>query len=292
MDAFTPFEKQQFPGGLSLRWLNVNCYEIKLPGGKTVVTDPFLPHETDELPLWRDNACGYTAEDLEGADYAIVGHSHGDHLGSVHEVFDRFGCAVLCHKAYAIHMTTSLMIPQQLVFPMEGEQRYEFEDFTLETCTARHLYSGPRDENGKPVRLKEIRCSSKGTPFEPLSVYGGMFNTDYILTTGSNLRIAFCSGDFPDHQRRRWADAGIQILLRQCDQYVRDNAAQAMADDILAAGAELTLPLHHERYYDTPAFTEFAAAVNQELAARNYPGRFFLPRRGTWYQLGVRIARR
>ena len=37
------FPARMFPGALSLRWLTACCYEIRLPGGKTIVTDPFLP---------------------------------------------------------------------------------------------------------------------------------------------------------------------------------------------------------------------------------------------------------
>lgn len=291
MADFTPFETAASAGELSLRWFTGNCYEIKLPSGKTVVTDPFLPHPDEEITLWAKNYCGYTAESLEGCDYAIIGHSHGDHLGSIAEVFDRFTPLVLAHRSYAIELTTKLLIPQMLVFPFDNNQHYEFTDFTLDTCIGRHLY-GELLRNGPAKLLTELKVPGKGTAYETMDIYGGMFNTDWILTTTNNVRIGFCTGPFADWQRNRWKNAGINILLRQCGFEIRTNNYKAIAKDLMDTGAELLLPLHHEHMYDQEDCVAFSQRVNEELALNDYKGRMFIPERAQWYTIGKNISLR
>ena len=62
--------------GLRFRWFTCNCTEIRLPNGKYIVIDPFLPSPED--PKWgkMGMSCGYAVADLEGADYVILNHAH------------------------------------------------------------------------------------------------------------------------------------------------------------------------------------------------------------------------
>ena len=198
-----------FPGQLMLRWLTACCYEIRLPGGKTLITDPFLPAPDDPAVHWRKYSYGTTVADLEGGDYALISHPHGDHIGSIMELFDRFGCRVLCHDAYAMQLVTSFRIRQQMVFPFANNQHYAFADFTLDTSLARHSY----ENEPELLARKELRLLDKGTPFEALYPYGSLYNTNFIITARNNVKIAFCGGSFEDVERNRWRDAGINILL-------------------------------------------------------------------------------
>ena len=279
------FPASMFPGALSLRWLTACCYEIRLPGGKTIVTDPFLPAPDDPMVHWRRYSFGTTVQDLEGGDYAIISHPHGDHVGSLMELFDRFGCRVLCHDAYAMRLVTNFQIRQQMVFPFENNQHYEFQDFTLDTVVARHSFKkGPEFLVRKPEEAID-----PGTPFETLNPYGGLFNTNFIITAKNNLKVAFCGGCFEDVERNRWRNAGINVLLRQCGTAIQQGDVESVAADMMAVGAELMLPLHHEKAYKNQEVLPFAEKVNQFLEEKGYPGRMFVPRQGQWYQLGVGI---
>ena len=66
---------------LSLRWLHCAGYEIRLPCGKTIVTDPFLTTQ---------DFGGFTWENIEGADYILVTHTHGDHTSDVGNLVEKF----------------------------------------------------------------------------------------------------------------------------------------------------------------------------------------------------------
>ena len=57
---------------LKIRAFNVGgAFEIKLPNGKIVLIDPFFTSNQFEG--------GFTREDVTGADYILLTHSHYDH---------------------------------------------------------------------------------------------------------------------------------------------------------------------------------------------------------------------
>lgn len=290
MAHFTKFEKDVFPGGLKIRYLNANCYEIKLPNGKTIVTDPFLPREDVGVPLWERFACGIYPEHLEGCDYALISHTHGDHCCSVPECFERFNCLVMCHSNSAIYMTTKLMIPQQFVFPIDNNQHYEFDDFMLDTSVGRHVYNDVIDEQGHIHRLEKLTLPGMGTLYEELDVLGSLFNTDYVITTNNNIRIGFCTGTFDDFARNALKGKGCNIFMRQCGWEMHCDNYQKVAEEFMVTGAEILLPLHHEREYGHLDMQPFANEVNEYLAEHNYPGRMMILEQKSWYKVGMRMA--
>lgn len=291
MDEFTPFERSAFAGGLEFRWLTANTYEIRLPNGKTILIDPFLVPESETEELYRKYICGYTAGSLERVDYVLITHPHFDHIYSVAEVFEKFNPWILCHSSYAIRMTKDLMIPQQFIVPFEHGQTIEFDDFTLETLTSRHLYGHLLDKEGHAARFPgELPCPCRGSVLEPLDDYGGMFNTDFIITTKNNLRIGTAGGPFADYVSNKYRRAGLNVLMRQCGYEMRIGDVKTVAQDLTDTGAELLLPMHHERVYGAMDTVAFSGEVNRELATRGYAGRMFVPERGRWYKLGVSVC--
>ena len=89
---------------VKIRYFAFNCLEIKLPSGKTVVVDPCL-HKEGRM------SCGYGVEDLEGCDYVFVNHSHGDHVGSLGELYNRFHPQIMAHAATSYDLAKLYDIP-------------------------------------------------------------------------------------------------------------------------------------------------------------------------------------
>ena len=280
------FTKDLFCGSVSLRWFNCNCYQIKLPNGKTVITDPFMPTKDHPMEKWHKYDRGFSIEDLGSADYAIVGHPHADHIGSLPELFDMYAPRVLCHSVYAIRLTLDLKIPQQMIFPFDNNQHYEFNDFTLDTIVARH---GPGYVGQRPEKNRII---DPDTVWEEMNMLGALYNTNYILTTKNNIRIAFCAGFFDDVEKNNWKDKYINILLRQCGNMDNDPEVCAKAaEDMMVTGAEIMLPIHHERF-SSDIVISFADRVNKILADRGYHGRMIAPECGKWYDIGMAVRER
>ena len=104
----------------------MQCYEMVLPGGKVLVTDPFYwdaSHFDGMTELTRNQKLekeiyaqrGFSAEDFTGADYILLNHVHGDHSNLVGELWNRFygrvlvpaECAMEVAKAYDCLLYTS-----------------------------------------------------------------------------------------------------------------------------------------------------------------------------------------
>ena len=84
---------------LKIRWISVQCYEMVLPGGKTLVTDPFYLDQGmfDGIPeekLTKNQKMekkvyaqrGFSVDQFTGADYILLNHVHGDHCNLVGEL--------------------------------------------------------------------------------------------------------------------------------------------------------------------------------------------------------------
>ena len=79
--------KNYLPGAsseaLKIRWISVQCYEMVLPGGKVLVTDPFFwdgsnfkgqeslnKQQENDLKVYAQS--GFSAEDFTGADLSLI----------------------------------------------------------------------------------------------------------------------------------------------------------------------------------------------------------------------------
>ncbi|MBM6777888.1 MBL fold metallo-hydrolase, partial [Collinsella tanakaei] len=91
---------------LRIRWISVQCYEMVLPNGKTIVTDPFywegdnlrvLPELTKQqansLKVYAQE--GFSVDDFTGADYILISHVHGDHMNIAGDLWNKFYGRVL-----------------------------------------------------------------------------------------------------------------------------------------------------------------------------------------------------
>ncbi len=70
----------------SISWFGHNAWSIET-AGKTVLVDPFLD-ESPTAPLKSDEV---------KADYILLSHGHGDHVGDTVKIAQRTGATVLCN---------------------------------------------------------------------------------------------------------------------------------------------------------------------------------------------------
>ena len=273
MSDFAPFKRTLAVPSFSFRWMNANCYQFRLPDGKTFIVDPFFPDPAVE-PKWEGKSCELRPKDLEQVDYIFVNHTHGDHIGSLKETYDLFKSRILCHSATAFLLSRNLDIPQQKIFPFENERTYHFPGFTLSTYTARHV--------GRPDAEHFSPGPDMGTPLERLNEVGTLFNHNFILRTASNLRIGYCAGTFDDTERYEWKQEGINVFLRQMSWHIRTNMMEDIAEDFMSTGAAVMLPLHHEEDYKYQDKNAWAQRFNEYLASKGYYGRLYMPERAKW----------
>ncbi len=264
---------------LSIRWWNANCYEFKFPDGTTVLTDPLLPDVNAPEPNFARYACGYTVADLDNKiDYVLINHAHGDHVGNLPEVFERFHPIVMCHSAYAYSLCKDLDIPFTYVIPFDHEQTFDFDSFKVKMHTCRHYSNLNPPSKGGP---------DKGTRFERLNEYGSLFNTNFVFTTPNNFRISLCAGLFEADERNALVPESLNVLIRQCGTTIKLGLPELLAEQFMATGASVLFPLHHEKCYPENDLNDFVAQVNKILEEKKYFGKMILPQRGKWYTLSV-----
>lgn len=282
--------------GVELRWLNVQCYEIKLPGGKTILFDPQI---SDPNPL--DNRARYykipeqykiNQESVEQVDYIIINHSHCDHIIDLGYYVKKFNPIVICHECVAYELAKSFDIPFTSICPVSDRQSYDFADFTLHTCLGSHM---PQDfvYSTMPNILKQSYLRD-GDGTKEIGHLGGLFNMNYMITTKENFKIAFFAGrmDNLSHAGLKYmASLKPNLLLRQIPARLPDNPSDIFAEEIEILGAQMMLPMHHESFdIEKPVFLEeLFEKINQQLNADNFSGRAYLPVRGKWYQIGLYI---
>ena len=279
--SMSEFVRNQTSCGLKFRWFTCHCTEIKLPNGKYIVIDPFLPPEDE--PEWQrmGMACGYGVEDLEGADYVIINHSHGDHIEQLGELYERFHPRVLCHTSTAMEISRYFGIAERDMFPFASHERYNFGDFTLETSEGRH--------NATPKSL-QFPKSAQVTDKDRINMLGSLFNTNFIITTNDGLKIAFSAGEWDQVCRDRWYGVRPNILFRHRTNW--QMAPAEMAQVIAQIGPQICMPWHHNNAYDPSFdydFNDFTAKVNEELEKMGSICRFINPERGKWYQVDLTV---
>ena len=83
----TPYETAASQNVLEFRWIHGQCFQFRLPDGKVLMTDPFLPQNPR---AWRrDNTPVMDLNDLGRVDYVTINHSHFDHTSDLSAVSKR-----------------------------------------------------------------------------------------------------------------------------------------------------------------------------------------------------------
>ena len=263
--------------GLKFRWFTCNMTEICLPNGRSIVIDPFLPDPDD--PKWgkMGMSCGYTVADVEGCDYVIVNHAHGDHILQLGEIYKRFHPRVLCHANTAIHISQTFGIPERDIFPFESHDTYDFGDFILETSEGRH---------NSTKFMREVKPISDHASIDYLGALGSLFNTNLVITTNDSLKIGFSAGEWDSLAKRRWENVHPNVLFRHRTNWQMQPSE--MAEVIASIGAQISIPWHHNNAYDDSLnydFNKFVADVNVCLKEMGSQCKFINPERGIWYEI-------
>lgn len=288
---------------LRIRWISVQCYEMVLPNGKVVVTDPFYWEGSNlagcrELSKKEENSLkvyaqqGFSVDEFTGADYILISHVHGDHVNIVGELWNKFHGRVLVPAGAAEELARVFDIPYGVIMPLYPGNTYYLDDFTLT------VYPGAHDN--RILREGQIqRPSAPGSSSASTGVFdipgpnrlgslGTVFCFNYLIETQQNYRIDFSAGrDYQDHVRHV-ADKSPNLMLRH---RIRTYTPEEYARQMEAMGAQLMMPLHHNNARAAGEdLNEYFEKVNQVLQADGYPGVAFNPKPYQWYRICTSIS--
>jgi L-ascorbate metabolism protein UlaG (beta-lactamase superfamily) len=280
---------------LRVRWISVQCYEIVLPGGKVLVTDPFYWDERhfDGLTEMTKNQqmehqvyaqSGFSVEEFTGADYILLNHVHGDHSNLVGKLWNRFYGRVLVPADCAMEVAQVYDIPYAAIYPLYPGNTYYFDDFTLKTYPGAHDNRAFRE--GRFQRPSDDRTLFDGSegfgipcPCQ-LGPLGSIYNQNFLLD--------FSAGrDYQEHLQHV-KDEKPNLMFRH---RIRSYNPEQCAEMIEQMGAQLMLPLHHNNARATGEdLNAYFRMVNEILISHGSAARAFNPEPYRWYQISTSIA--
>ena len=184
-----------FAEGVKIRSFNAGCaHEILLPGGKRVLIDPFFQ---DSL------SGGHTLEEVEGADYVLVTHTHFDHELDLGYFAERYRPLIFVGALSAQALVRYHRLAYDHVVPVYPGQTYTVEDFKLEIIAAKHNPSGGRTWDPETDIVRE----AKGVEgHRECDVCGDLESVDYLLITAGAKHIIAC-----DENGILYKDRGVGI---------------------------------------------------------------------------------
>lgn len=297
-----PYLTQTASQALRIRWISVQCYEIVLPNGKVIVTDPFyldasiydgMTELTKSQKMERDiySQTGFSVDDFTGADYILLNHVHGDHCNLVGELWNKFYGRVLCPAECCAELAKTFDIPYGTIYPLYPNNTYYFDDFTLKTYPGAHDNRSFREGRfRRPSDPKDQYAGLEGFGVPCPSTLGGLgsiFNLNYVIETQQNFKIDFSAGrDYEEHVKHL-AEEKPNLMLRH---RIRSYTPEYCAQQIMDMGAQLMMPLHHNnaraKGEDLNAYFE---KVNEILAAHGSPAKAFNPEPYRWYTIHLSI---
>ncbi len=278
---------------LKIRWLDAVGYEIKLPGGATIVMDPFLTGNPRAPFDW---------EQIQGADYILLTHTHFDHTSDVRSLTVKYNSKVIVEGSAANALAHCFNINYDNIYPVFPGETYYFEDFTLNTSRSKHNVA-PQPMPGRGPELVHEMIAADLPVIDGvgdqtlLNEYGSLFSLDYFITTRDNMRIMVSSGALQDGSGRTIYHNAFEhakqfapnIVIRQA---TRLGSPQNLAGVLSRYHAQLYFPSHHEafdRYKEV--FPERSGTdeylKDADLALQKINGsRLVNPAKGQWYSLG------
>lgn len=256
------------PLGLSLRWLTVSCFEIKLAGA-VLVTDPFITDSQGTL---------LQADDVTGADYILLSHTHWDHILDIPVLMKRFDARLLLGSLSALPMARWLNVNACRIYPMDPNLELDFGCFRVKALYGRHT-----DLGGPFVDLTERMLGNplitQDAAMRELQWWGLMEYRNYLITTSQGTRILIWGNNATVEQTNMLRGINPDIALLQ---YSRQDT-QEIADFAAAIGAKMVIP-HHMDLKRKPGDYEPRIKLLQEALSRLSPeSAVICPEHGKWY---------
>ena len=278
----TPYQTSIAVPILRFRWIHAQCFQFELPGGKSLMTDPFFPQNPK---AWKEVCTpAFDADELGKVDYVTINHSHFDHTANLPDLFKQARPTVICDRIFARELSAAFQVPEACIRPIVPGLTYHFDDFTLNTFSGNHTDLGTVSnfDGGK------MFADPENPMIGPLNSYGCLYNTNYAFTLKNGFFIGFAAGvDLTDLQAA-WKNRRPGLLLRQ---RIATASAESYAEECASLGAQLVLPMHQDASCaENSDMNLFAQKVNGRFVQKNCTARMFNPQRLKWYSLESRIC--
>ena len=271
-------------GMVGIRWFIENCMEIKLSNGKTIIVDPMViksPEDTDNQ-IAKEYATGYDVNDLEGCDYIMLTHIHGDHIGSLKALHERFKDApILVNGWCAYPLAEYLDLPLGAFIPMTDGEEYSFDGFKVKWLQGRHT-----------AKIGEKSASETVIGTTDLEIYvnrlGTIYNSNFIIELDNSMKLAMDGGRYePNLSRLDIYKPNIVFIHSNRDPKTNGSI---FVDAARRSGAQYIFALTAQILGDNTGVSEDTA--NAMLHEAGLPCNAIVPECGKWYDFSMGVAER
>lgn len=264
------------------RWLNGQCFEIKLNNGKTLITDPWFSG-TDRLG--RVCPTGFSIDDIDACDYILLNHTHGDHTANISELVEKFHPTLISHSSTIMELAHNFNIPVTSLYPVDFEGTYLFDGFTLDTYHGTH-YPSKVDYQGFSDKFGQLPGSVE------LNAMGSAFNVNYVITTDQGMKVLFMGANDDGMTEKLRGNKKPNLVLHNhtLPSAIKDETvAKDFAEWFAKFDGQLMVPMHYEAWItDDPEFAEQVMTdMDKILEEKGKVGRIAPMKRTEWYSLDL-----
>lgn len=168
---------------MKLRYFSHSAFQIKTDDNKTILIDPFLD----------DNPTSPVKSENVDADYIILSHAHGDHIGDAMKIGKRCNSTFICVNELANYLSSKGFNAHN----MHIGGGYNFEFGRVKFTIAHHGSQTPDGEYaGEPAGIlfssggKTIYHTGDTALFYDMKLIGEMNPVDYmLLPIGDNFTM-------------------------------------------------------------------------------------------------------
>ncbi|AXB47551.1 MBL fold metallo-hydrolase [Amycolatopsis albispora] len=142
-------------GDVALRWWGNNSWELRLPGGKVVLIDPWLTRfktgtytkegadPNTRIEVNRKLLDGLVDSGELRADHILVTHGHYDHISDVPHLAARTGATVIGTETH-LSLLAALGAPEDQLALATGGEFHTFDGYSIRVLRSLHSASGDR----------------------------------------------------------------------------------------------------------------------------------------------------
>ena len=225
--AFSPGALAQ-AGTVKLEWLTWSFFRFTSPGGKVILTNPFITGNPDA-------AAGIKLEEVGKADLILVTDAHRDEVGDAVAIAKATGAKIVTPAFEMGNLLIAWGVPEAQVMRRNPGARFAWDGITIRVVCAVHG-SGGRDPSGD---------------YKP--IYGGVAG-GFVVTFENGYTLYFTGSSAATQDMALWAEAykpDAMIFLMAPNSEPLDTA---MAVKLVAAKSPnlKTLLPHHHRVAPPP----------------------------------------
>lgn len=233
-------------GDITMMFLGNMGFKFMSPGGKIILTDPWLKGNAD-APISMD--------DVDKADLILVSGAHADNLGDAVELGKKTGATVIATAELAAWMVSQGLDAKQTFGMMQG---------------------GVYRRDGLSVKVvRAVHTAGITIPGQPTRGYGGE-SIGFIVTFENDLRLYF-SGDtalFGDMQLFGSLYKPHVAILSTWGRFMMEPEDGALAAKFLMTdnpNLRTIIPAHHRIKQPVPGATGTPEKVETEVKRLGLP---------------------